>query len=124
LDVFVYVAVYFTSAMVLVASFDLWLMVPFLVWLGAYSSLLRHYLPKLRHISSRQADARSVMTGRVVDSYTNIMTVKLFAHAGREERYAREAMSQFLDTVHPQMRYVTKLNFGLDTSNALLLFTV
>ncbi len=124
LDVFVYVIVYFASAMVLVASFDIWLMVPFVVWLAAYSTLLRRYLPKLRDISSKQADARSVMTGRVVDSYTNITTVKLFAHAGREERYAREAMSQFLDTVHPQMRYVTKLNFGLDTSNALLLFTV
>ncbi len=124
LDVFVYVAVYFASALVLVASFDLWLMLPFLVWLAAYTILLRRFLPKLREISSLQADARSLMTGRVVDSYTNIATVKLFAHAGREERYAREAMSQFLDTVHPQMRYVTKLNFGLDTSNALLLFTV
>ncbi|MBO6901539.1 MAG: ABC transporter ATP-binding protein [Rhizobiaceae bacterium] len=124
LDVFVYVIVYFVSALVLLASFDLWLMVPFLVWLAGYSLLLRHYLPKLRDISGKQADARSLMTGRVVDSYTNIMTVKLFAHAGREERYARDAMSQFLDTVHPQMRYVTKLNFGLDLSNALLLFTV
>jgi ATP-binding cassette subfamily B multidrug efflux pump len=124
LDVFVYVIVYFLSALVLLASFDLWLMAPFLVWLAGYSTLLRHYLPKLRDISGKQADARSLMTGRVVDSYTNIMTVKLFAHAGREERYAREAMSQFLDTVHPQMRYVTKLNFGLDMSNALLLFTV
>jgi ATP-binding cassette subfamily B multidrug efflux pump len=124
LDVFVYVAVYFVSAMVLVASFDIWLMAPFVVWLVTYSTLLRHYLPKLRDISSRQADARSVMTGRVVDSYTNIMTVKLFAHAGREERYAREAMSQFLDTVHPQMRYVTKLNFGLNLSNAMLLAAV
>lgn len=124
LDVFVFVAVYFVSAMVLVASFDLWLMVPFVVWLLAYSTLLRHYLPKLRDISGKQADARSLMTGRVVDSYTNIMTVKLFAHAGREERYAREAMSQFLDTVHPQMRFVTKLNFGLNLSNAMLLAAV
>ena len=124
LDVFVYVAVYFASAMVLVASFDIWLMAPFVVWLVIYSSLLRHYLPKLRDISGKQADARSLMTGRVVDSYTNIMTVKLFAHAGREERYAREAMSQFLDTVHPQMRYVTKLNFGLNLSNAMLLASI
>ncbi|MDN2566634.1 ABC transporter ATP-binding protein/permease [Aquibium sp. A9E412] len=124
LDVFVYVAVYFGAALVLVASFDLWMMVPFLAWLAFYSVLLRHYLPRLRDVSSRQADARAAMTGRVVDSYTNIMTVKLFAHAGREEGYARQAMAQFLDTVHPQMRYVTKLNFGLTLSNALLLFAV
>ena len=124
LDIFVYVGVYFASALVLVAGFDIWLMIPFLAWLAAYVGLLWYFLPRLRDISSRQADARSIMTGRVVDSYTNIMTVKLFAHAGREENYAREAMSQFLDTVHPQMRYVTRLNFGLDFANALLLFTV
>ena len=124
LDIFVYVVVYFASALILVATFDIWLMLPFVVWLIFYVSLLRYYLPKLRDISSKQADARSVMTGRVVDSYTNIMTVKLFAHAGHEEVYAREAMSQFLDTVHPQMRYVSKLNLGLDGSNALLLASV
>ncbi|WP_306118455.1 MULTISPECIES: ABC transporter ATP-binding protein [unclassified Roseitalea] len=123
-DIFIYVGVYFGGALVLLATLQAWLMLPFLGWLAAYVALMWHYLPKMRHISELQSDARSTMTGRVVDSYTNIMTVKLFAHAGREERYAREAMDQFLDTVHPQMRLVTKLNVSLDIANALLLFSV
>ncbi|MBX2838956.1 MAG: ABC transporter ATP-binding protein/permease [Gammaproteobacteria bacterium] len=123
-DVFVYVAVYFMGAMVLVGSFGLLLVVPFIIWLIGYVVLLRHFLPILRAISKRQADARSEMAGRVVDSYTNIMTVKLFAHAGREAAYARESMSQFLDTVHPQMRRVTELNSLLSVINGLLLFLV
>jgi ATP-binding cassette subfamily B multidrug efflux pump len=124
LDVFIYVAVYFAGTLVLVGSLDLWLMVPFLVWLVFYAGLLRYYLPKMRAISEAQSNARSSMTGRVVDSYTNIMTVKLFAHSGREEAYAREAMDDFLQTVHPQMRYTTMLNTGLDVSNSVLLFAV
>ncbi|WP_193176413.1 ABC transporter ATP-binding protein [Oricola nitratireducens] len=124
LDVFIYVAVYFAGTLVLVGSLDLWLMLPFLVWLVFYAGLLRYYLPKMRAISEAQSNARSSMTGRIVDSYTNIMTVKLFAHSGREEAYAREAMDDFLQTVHPQMRYTTMLNTGLDVSNSVLLFAV
>ncbi|QKV17097.1 ABC transporter ATP-binding protein [Oricola thermophila] len=124
LDVFIYVSVYFAGTLILVGSLDLWMMLPFVVWLVFYVGLLRYFLPKMRKISEVQSNARSTMTGRVVDSYTNIMTVKLFAHSGREEIYAREAMDDFLQTVHPQMRYVTMLNTGLDMSNSLLLFAV
>lgn len=124
IDVFVYVAVYFIGALLLVATLDVWLMVPFIVWLVAYITLLRIILPKMRHISELQSNARSTMTGRIVDSYTNMMTVKLFAHANREEAYAKDSMEQFLDTVHPQMRLVTVLNTGLDMVNSLLLFAV
>ncbi|WP_349362608.1 MAG: ABC transporter ATP-binding protein [Roseitalea porphyridii] len=123
-DIFIYVGVYFGGALVLVATMQAWLMVPFLLWLAAYVVLMWHFLPKMRVISELQSDARSTMTGRVVDSYTNIMTVKLFAHAGREEGYAREAMDDFLGTVHPQMRLVTTLNVSLDIANALLLASV
>ncbi len=124
LDVLVYVGVYFLGALVLVASFDIWLLMPFLLWFVGYVLLLRHYLPKLREISRVQADARSEMTGRIVDSYTNIQTVKLFAHAGHEVRYAKTGMHEFLNTVHPQMRNVTELNFILTLINSLLLFSV
>ncbi len=124
IDVFVYVAVYFIGALLLVATLDVWLMVPFVVWLVCYVGLLRIILPKMRKISELQSDARSTMTGRIVDSYTNMMTVKLFAHANREEAYAKDSMDQFLDTVHPQMRLVTVLNTGLDIVNSLLLFAV
>ena len=124
IDVFVYVAVYFIGALLLVATLDVWLMVPFVIWLVVYIGLLRIILPKMRKISELQSNARSTMTGRIVDSYTNMMTVKLFAHANREEAYAKDSMEQFLDTVHPQMRLVTVLNTGLDLVNSLLLFSV
>ena len=124
LDVLVYVGVYFIGAMLLVSSFSLWMMLPFAVWLVCYVTMLRYFLPRLKRVSRQQADARSEMTGRVVDSYTNIMTVKLFAHAGHEAAYARDSMTGFLKTVHPQFRLVTGLNVSLDIINALLLFSV
>ena len=123
-NVFVYVGVYVFGTLALIASFDVALMVPFLLWLAGYALTLRHYLPLMRDISETQADARSAMTGRIVDSYTNIMTVKLFSHARAEEAYARQSMRDFLTTVHPQMRLVTKLEVILALLNNGLLFAV
>jgi ATP-binding cassette, subfamily B, multidrug efflux pump len=120
-DVLVYVCVYFAGAVVLAASNDWRLAIPFMVWLIVYILLLRHFVPLVGKISEQQADARSMMTGRVVDSYTNISIVKLFSHASREESYAKEAMDDFLDTVHRQMRIVTILNVAIDTSSRFLL---
>ena len=124
LDVLLYVAVYFTGMLVIVASADLRLMLPLAVWLVVYLCALRFFVPRLRDIAKEQADARSIMTGRVVDSYTNIQTVKLFAHANREIGYAREGMDGFLDTVHRQMRLVTLFYTMLYVMNSALLFAV
>ncbi len=124
LDVLVYVGVYFVGSLVLVASFSVWMALPFIVWLIAYTVMLRYFMPQLKALSRKQANARSVMTGRVVDSYTNIMTVKLFAHAGHEAGYARDSMDGFLRTVYPQMRLVTLLQSSLSFINGMLLFTV
>src|SRR5690606_18596284 len=110
LDILVYVSVFFISMLVLVAGADWRLTIPLAVWLAAYVALIAWFVPRLTNISAKQADALTDMTGRIVDSYTNIATVKLFAHAGREQAYAREAMEGFLDTVHPQMRLVTLFN--------------
>ncbi|MFL4465616.1 ABC transporter ATP-binding protein, partial [Brucella melitensis] len=93
-------------------------------WLVAYIVLLRIFIPRLRVVSEEQADARSTMTGRIVDSYTNIATVKLFSHSSREETYVRESLDIFMDTVHRQMRLVTLFHFTLYLSNCLLLFAV
>ncbi len=123
LDILVYVLVYFFSMMYLVAQSDWRLALPLLVWLVVYVVILRNLLPRLKRISQKQADARSVMTGRVVDSYTNISTVKLFSHSSRESAYAKEGMQQFLDTVHPQMRLATWLYFLVWASNSLLVFS-
>ncbi len=124
MDVFVFVVVYFVGAMFLVGRAEPWLMVPLVAWLAAYLAIMVHFVPRLRRISMAQADARAQMTGRVVDSYTNIQTVKLFAHTLREQDYARDAMSGFMGTVYRQMRQVTLLTVCLQTSNALLLASV
>ncbi len=124
LDVTIFVVVYFAGAVVLAAMSDLWLAVPFLVWLVAYVALLWYFIPRLGKVSERQADARSLMTGRIVDSYTNIATVKLFSHSHREESYAHEAMDQFMGTVHQQMRMVTLLQVIITTMNCILLAAV
>ncbi len=120
-EVFVYVLVYFVGAMVLVGRAEPWLMTPLVLWLAGYIALLTHFVPRLRQVSMEQADARAEMTGRVVDSYTNIQTVKLFAHSRREQGYARDAMDGFMGTVHRQMRLATSLTVSLHTLNALLL---
>ena len=124
LDVMVYVSVYFFSMVFLVGQSDPVLMIPMLGWLAGYALVLRYYLPRLKQTAMDQADARSMMTGRVVDSYTNIQTVKLFSHSRRESDYAQEAMDQFLGTVHRQMRYGTGLNVSVNTLIYVLLFVV
>jgi ATP-binding cassette subfamily B multidrug efflux pump len=124
LDVTVFVVVYFLGAVVLAAMSDLWLALPFVIWLVLYIALLRHFIPRLGKVSEKQADARSMMTGRIVDSYTNIATVKLFSHSKREESYAKEAMQGFLGTVYQQMRMVTFLQTAITMMNCILLFTV
>lgn len=124
IDVFVYAISFFVSMLALVIAADWRLVVPLVVWFIAYAAILRYFIPKLRKSSSDQADARSMMTGRVVDSYTNIATVKLFSHAGREEHYAREGMGAFLGTVHRQMRQISALNILVDINNAVAIFAV
>ncbi|KAA0701215.1 ABC transporter ATP-binding protein [Neorhizobium sp. P12A] len=124
LDVFVYVVTYFISMIVIVAAADWRLMIPILFWLAIYVSIVSYFIPRLRKIAAMQADARSTMTGRVVDSYTNISTVKLFSHAGREEGYAREAMDEFLQTVHGQMRYVSVFQASVYVNNCVALFVI
>jgi len=124
LDVVVYVGCYFFGAVILAASNDWRLAIPFLAWFVVYVVLLRHFIPRLGKIAEQQADARSMMTGRIVDSYTNIATVKLFSHSNREEAYAKDAMEGFLDTVHRQMRLFTVLNVTITTMNSILLSLV
>ncbi len=121
LDVFVYVVVYFIGTAVLVGRADGWMVLPLLGWLLGYIAILTVFVPRLQRIGAAQADARAEMTGRIVDSYTNIQTVKLFAHSRREEAYARDAMEGFMGTVHRQMRLVTWLNLCLHSLNGLLL---
>ncbi|TGQ92103.1 ABC transporter ATP-binding protein [Mesorhizobium sp. M8A.F.Ca.ET.208.01.1.1] len=124
IDVLNYVIVYFLGMLLIVGSADWRLAAPLGVWLVGYILLLRFFIPRLGKVGEEQANARSTMTGRVVDSYTNIQTVKLFSHSRREAAFAREGMIGFLDTVYRSMRLVTVLFGSLYILNALLLFSV
>jgi len=123
LDVMLFVAIYMVTALILVASADPRLCIPLIIWLFFYIIVQRYFVPKMKKIAMVQADARSLMTGRIVDSYTNIVTLKLFSHSNRESAYIRDGMSEFLNTVHPQMRLVTKLNICLWALNMSLVFS-
>lgn len=124
LDVLLFVTVYFFGMLWLIGDTDILLVAPLLAWLALYILVMLYFIPRLRAVSAVQADARSTMTGRIVDSYTNINTVKLFAHDQTELAYAKDSMQLFLDTVHPQMRLVTQLQLSVWLLNALLFFTV
>ncbi|MFW5431224.1 MAG: ABC transporter ATP-binding protein [Methylophilaceae bacterium] len=115
-EILVFVTIYFTTMVLVVGSFNALMVLPLLGWLVLYSSALVYFVPRLSKVSQQQADARSLMTGRITDAYTNISTVKLFSHAGREAAYAQGAMGEFLDTVHKQMRLVSTI----ETINHLL----
>ncbi len=121
LDVILYVVVYFGGVLVIAAGSDMRLALPLLLWVAVYILVLYYFIPRLSRVSARQADARSAMVGRVVDSYTNIATVKLFSHSRREADYAHEGMEEFLLTVYPQMRLVTGLVMSVWINNVLLI---
>ena len=120
-DIMVYVIVYFGSMVAIVGYFNPYIILPFLLWLLAYIVSLSYFVPRLSKLSQHQADARSLMTGRITDAYTNISTVKLFSHTGREASYARSAMHEFLGTVHGQMRLVSQVEIVNHVLNMLLI---
>jgi len=106
-DIMVFVLIYFITMVAVVGGFDLWLLLPFFGWLTFYIGALIYFVPRLSDIAQKQADARSLMTGRVTDAYTNIATVKLFSHANRESSYVKTAMQEFMATVYVQWRLIS-----------------
>jgi ATP-binding cassette, subfamily B, multidrug efflux pump len=103
-DIAIYVIIYFATMTGLMGSFDLILFVPFIAWVCLYGLAMKYFVPRIGEIGKLQADARSLMMGRITDAYSNISTVKLFSHSDREAHYARDSMREFMDTVKPQMR--------------------
>jgi len=123
-DILVFVVIYFVTMTAVVGGFDAWLLLPFMGWLALYVLALWYFVPRLGRLAQQQADARSMMTGRITDAYTNIATVKLFSHARREAGYARAAMHEFLGTVQRQWRLVSGFEVVNHTlSIALILAT-
>ncbi len=120
-DMMTYISVYLLTTGVILLTLDIWLIIPFILWLLMVIGSLAYFVPKLRDASSEQADARSLMTGRITDAYANINTVKLFSHSRRELSYAKSAMEQFMLTVHGQMRWVTYLNISTHLISIVLI---
>ncbi|MGN8002438.1 ABC transporter ATP-binding protein [Acidovorax sp. 22279] len=106
-DVVIGMGIYLVTILVLLAGFDARLLLPFAAWMGAYGLACWYFVPRLGQVGKAQADARSVMTGRITDAYTNIATVKLFSHTRRESEFARAAMDAFKLTGYAQMRLVS-----------------
>ena len=106
-DILVFAVIYFITMVFSVGHFDRWLILPLGVWFAAYMATLCWIVPRLAKASQNLADGRSLMVGRVTDAYTNIATVKLFSHAGREAEYARSAMREFLAAVYALMRKIS-----------------
>ena len=120
-DMLVYVVVYFVTSGLVLASLDSWFLVPFFVWIVLFITILRLLIPRLSKTAQRQADARSLMTGRITDAYSNIATVKLFSHGAREADYAKRSMEEFMVTVHAQMRLATSLDSLTYIDNVVLI---
>ena len=116
-----FAVVHWGAALVLFADADWRLVIPLIVWLAAYGVTIRTFVPRIQRLSFNASEARSVLTGRVVDSYTNILTVKLFAHADREDESARRALQNHLDRYQDSQRNLTKMEFVLYSINGALM---
>src|SRR3984957_9641747 len=116
-----YILVYGASAIALTASADRWLATPLLFWFAGYAALLVYFVPRMRDRSKNSSIARSELTGRIVDSYTNILTVKLFARARDEDQYVRNAVDRHVDLFSASQRLLTVFGATLDFLNALLI---
>jgi ATP-binding cassette subfamily B multidrug efflux pump len=116
-----YIIVYGASAIALSASAERWLAVPLLLWFAGYAGLLLYFVPRMRERSKLSSLARSELTGRVVDSYTNILTVKLFARAREEDQYVRDAVDRHVELFIASQRLLTVFGSLLDVLNALLI---
>ncbi|MGO2121126.1 MULTISPECIES: ABC transporter ATP-binding protein [unclassified Psychrobacter] len=119
-DMFMYVSVYFITSGVILFNLDKLLLIPFIIWLILVALSIWYFIPKLKNTAIVQADARALMVGRITDAYANIMTVKLFSHSRRELGYAKNAMGQFLGTVHAQMRWVSYLEVSTHLISVIL----
>ena len=121
-DILVFIVIYFVTLVLVVGGFHLIMLAPMMAWLALYLLTLSYYVPRLARVAKAQADARSLMTGRITDAHTNIATVKLFAHDRREAAHTHSAMQEFLAEVKRMMRLATSFEIVIHgLSMALIL---
>ena len=120
-DALWYAAVQFAGTLILFAAADWRLTLPLVAWLAAYVFALMYFVPRIKARSTESSEARSMLVGRIVDSYTNILTVKLFAHAEREEDYARVAFADQMQKWQASLRLITSMELSLYALNGVLI---
>ncbi|MBV2359455.1 ABC transporter ATP-binding protein/permease [Thalassococcus sp. CAU 1522] len=123
-DAIAYALAYVVGALVLLGEADLRLMIPLILWLVLYAALMRWTVTRVAPASKAASDARSEVTGRVVDAYTNIHSVKMFAHHDRELAYARDAIDHTRTTFIREMRLYTIMDVSLTALNGVLIVGV
>ncbi|HET8698170.1 MAG TPA: ABC transporter ATP-binding protein [Gammaproteobacteria bacterium] len=116
-----YIGVYGVTAFALMTAADWYLGLPTLLWVLGYVVVLRHFVPRLRELSRASSEGRSLVMGRIVDSYTNMLTVKLFARLQDEDAYVRESLDDHQGLMRAHMRMITRFMFTLAVLNAALL---
>ncbi|KFE53346.1 ABC transporter ATP-binding protein [Pseudomonas syringae] len=122
-DALWHVLIYAISSLVLFAEADWRLMIPLLAWIAAYILALCYFVPRVKERSVVSSDARSKLMGRIVDGYTNITTLKLFAHTNFEQQYAREAISEQTEKSQLAGRVVTAMDTVITSMNGILIVT-
>jgi ATP-binding cassette subfamily B multidrug efflux pump len=115
-----YIFVYGGSAIILTASNDLRLAIPIGLWFIAYAIMLRYFVPRMRNRSHLLSEVRSALTGRIVDSYTNILTVKLFARPKDEDAFVQQTLDEHTRSFHHQQRLITRFSLTLVSLNAMM----
>jgi ATP-binding cassette, subfamily B, multidrug efflux pump len=121
IDAIWYAAVQWVGAAVIFAAADWRLLTPLILWLVAYFGALLYFVPRIKERSTAAAETRSMLVGRIVDSYTNILTVKLFAHAEREDAYARDALEEQMRKWQASLRLQTAMELVLYSLNGVLI---
>ena len=119
-DALWFVVIYTVGALILFAQNDPLLMIPLGLWIAVYALILWRYVPKIKDLSKESSEARSMLTGRIVDSYTNILTVKLFAHTTREDDYAKDAMTEQTSKFHDVLRFISSLEILISIINSFM----
>lgn len=124
IDVMVHLIVYIATMLIMLSNANISLCIPLAVWLILYISSLVCFIPQLRKASKQQSELRSIMVGRIVDSYTNISTVKLFGGHGKEEKYAKNAMDEFRHSEYRALRILSMFDVSVQFMNYTLLITL
>jgi ATP-binding cassette, subfamily B, multidrug efflux pump len=123
IDALWFVAIFSVSALVIFAQADWRLACPLALWILGYVATLSYFVPEIRRRSEKIAHARAIVTGRIVDSYANIQTVKLFAHLEREDSHAREALADHLGVFQNETRLITLMNSTVSALNSVLIMS-